>query len=99
MKRNVEEGILWAIKAARSRGDVRPAMGPVVVSFEWHESNKRRDLDNIYSAKKFILDAMQKAGIIKSDSPAHVVGLHDTPPVYDTEDFVIVTIQEAERRI
>ena len=98
MKRNVEEGIIWAIKAARSRGDVRPAMGPVVVSFEWHESNKRRDLDNIYSAKKFILDAMQKAGIIKSDSPAHVVGLHDTPPVYDTEDFVIVTIQEAEWR-
>ena len=99
MKKQTETYIGWCIQGARCRGDVRPAMGPVVVSFEWHESNKRRDLDNIYSAKKFILDAMQKAGIIKSDSPAHVVGLHDTPPVYDTEDFVIVTIQEAERRI
>ena len=97
MKKQVEADIGWCIQGARCRGDVRPATGPVVISFEWHESNKRRDLDNIYSAKKFILDAMQKAGIIKSDSPVHVVGLNDTP-VYDTKDFVIVTIQEAEWR-
>lgn len=97
MKKQVETDIGWAILAAKGRGDLRPATGPVVISFEWHEKTRRRDLDNIYSAKKFILDAMQKTGIIKNDGPARVVGLNDTP-VYDTEDFVIVTIQEAEWR-
>ena len=68
-KQQVEEGILWDIKAAQGRGMLRPASGPVHVSFEWHESDKRRDFDNIVSAKKFILDAMQKAGIIPAAPP------------------------------
>lgn len=97
MKYQTETDIIWEIKAARARGEVRQASGPVAISFEWHESDKRRDLDNIYSAKKYILDAMQKAGIIANDNRKNVVGLNDTI-IDDTKDFVIVTIQEAEWR-
>lgn len=97
MKRNVEEGIIWAIKAAKCRGDVSPATGPVALSLEWHESDQRRDWDNIVFAKKFIMDAMQKAGIIANDNRKRVVGAYDTI-VDDNKDFVIVTIQEAEWR-
>ncbi len=97
MKSETEEMICWYIRAAWCRGDVSPVKCPVVISFEWHESDRRRDLDNIFSAKKFILDAMQKAGIIVSDNRKYVVGLNDTI-INDTKDFVIVTIQEAEWR-
>lgn len=91
MKRKTEEDILWAIKGARSRKHLQPATGPVVIHFEWHEADKRRDLDNIYSAKKYILDAMQRAGIIKNDNRQHVRGLYDTI-VDDDKDGVVVTI-------
>lgn len=91
MKRKTEEDILWAIKGAQSRKHLQPASGPVVIHFEWHEADKRRDLDNIYSAKKYILDAMQRAGIIKNDNRQHVRGLYDTI-VDDDKDGVVVTI-------
>lgn len=96
-KQQVEEGILWDIKAARGRGLLHPVSGPVHVSFEWHESDQRRDLDNIYSAKKYILDAMQRAGIIANDNRRYVKGLTDTI-VDDKRDFVRVTIKAAEVR-
>ena len=87
-KRRVEEDIIWQIKAAR----VAPATGPVIVHFEWHESDKRRDLDNIFSAKKYILDAMQKAGIIVNDNRRYIKGLSDT--IFDdNRDFVLVTME------
>ena len=97
MKKQIEEDIGWSINVARCKGSLSPAAGPLVISFEWHESDKRRDLDNIFSAKKFILDAMQKAGIIANDNRKNVVGLNDTI-IDDTQDFVIVTIQEADWR-
>lgn len=97
LKEQTETDIIWQIKAARGRGQVQPVTGPVVISFEWHESDKRRDLDNIYSAKKYILDAMQKAGIIPNDNRRHVVGLYDGI-IDDNQDFVIVTIQAANWR-
>ena len=42
--------------------------GAVNVFFEWHAKNRRKDKDNIAFAKKYILDALQKASIIKNDS-------------------------------
>lgn len=96
-KQQIEEGIMWDIKAAKGRGLLQSATGPVHISFEWHESDQRRDLDNIYSAKKYILDAMQRAGIIVNDNRRYVKGLTDTI-VDDTRDFVRVTIQPAGAR-
>lgn len=50
---------------------------PVKLSFRWYEANMKRDLDNICFAKKFILDALVKAGTIKTDSWKGVVGFTD----------------------
>lgn len=91
MKKQIEADIMWQIKGARGKGHLQPVENPVMISFEWHESDKRRDLDNIFSAKKFILDAMQRAGIIVNDNRKHVRGLHDTI-VDDKEDYVRVII-------
>lgn len=95
LKQQTDESICWQIKAAKNRGHVHPVKGPVHVSFEWHESDKRRDLDNVFSAKKYILDAMQQAGIIENDDRKHVVGLSDSI-VDDIQDYVIVSIEAAQ---
>ena len=49
----------------------------VRLSFRWYEPDRRRDLDNICFAKKFILDALVSNGIIKTDSWRGVVGFTD----------------------
>lgn len=51
--------------------------GAVRLSFRWYERNKRRDLDNICFAKKFILDALVSNGIIETDDWRGVVGFTD----------------------
>lgn len=61
--------------------------------FEWHERTKKRDADNIASAKKFILDALVKGGVLVDDSRKYVKGFYDVI-VDDKEDFVIVELIE-----
>jgi Holliday junction resolvase RusA-like endonuclease len=89
----VEMDIIWAIKAAKGRGLLHPTDKRIVVHIEWHESDMRRDVDNIVSAKKFILDAMQKAGIIPDDNRKHVAGVYDEV-IDDEKDYVLVKLQE-----
>lgn len=42
--------------------------GHVTVWFDWIRPDMRCDKDNVAFAKKLILDALQEAGVIKSDS-------------------------------
>lgn len=51
--------------------------GKVRLSFRWYEPNKKRDLDNICFAKKFILDALVSNGVIESDGWRGVEGFTD----------------------
>ena len=65
---------------------------PVIIHFEWIEKSKRRDIDNVYSAKKYILDAMQKCGFIENDNYKHIKGVYDGIGYNGTNDCVIVSI-------
>ena len=69
---------------------------PVRIHFHWIEQNKRRDLDNVCFAKKFILDALVKFGKITDDNAKWVRGFTDTFG-YGSETKVILTIQEVEK--
>ena len=60
LKKDIESIIGWAIKAAK----LKPIINPCVIDIEWHEATKRRDVDNIHSSVKFILDALVKNGIL-----------------------------------
>lgn len=51
--------------------------GTVELAFRWYEPNKKRDLDNVCFAKKFILDALVSNKIIVSDGWKGVVGFTD----------------------
>ena len=64
---------------------------PILLHFQWHEKSKRRDLDNVYSAKKYILDAMQKCGVIDNDNYAHIKGLYDGV-TYGKRSYVEITV-------
>lgn len=56
---------------------LKPLKGKVKLAFRWYEQNRKRDLDNICFAKKFILDALVSAGIIETDSWRCVIGFTD----------------------
>lgn len=51
---------------------------PVYMEYTWVEKNKRRDLDNISSfGRKVIQDALVDAAVLKDDGWKHVVGFSD----------------------
>ena len=93
MKRAAEEAVMWAVKEARAHGRIRDVEPPYWILFEWHEASHKRDPDNIASAKKYVLDAMQKAGVIRGDSQRYICGLHDVF-VSDSMDGLIVTVYD-----
>ena len=87
MKKEVEDTISWYIQR------LPRFTGPVFISFHWVEKTKRRDLDNVAFAKKFVLDALVKCGKLKDDNRNCVVGFEDSFE-YGKENKVIVDIRE-----
>ena len=88
-KQAVESDLLWAIKHSR----MKPTDKPCVAYITFHEENRRRDIDNIYSANKYILDALRKAGIIKNDSQKYITDVKNSF-IHDTENFVEIVLEE-----
>lgn len=66
---------------------------PIKIHFTWVEGNKRRDLDNICFAKKFILDAMVKHGKLVDDNRKCVCAFTDSFE-YGKTTKVILDIEE-----
>lgn len=95
LKKKVQEEIGWYIRSALSKGDLKPVQKRVTISITWHEKTKRRDVDNIQSAKKFILDAMVEQGILIDDKRKYVAQIYDTV-VDDKEDYVEVYLNECD---
>lgn len=92
-KKAVESLIGSSIIIAMSQGKLVKTKKPVSVHIEWHEATKRRDADNIQSAQKFILDALQHYGIIKNDSRKYVKQVYHEI-VDDEKNFVRVYLRE-----
>ena len=65
----IERLIGWQIPQAH-RG---LALTGTTIYFDWYEKSRRRDQDNVMSAKKYILDALVKLNVLAGDSPKHVV--------------------------
>ena len=93
-------------QAAKFKSDVEREIGvfllkmpkwnnPIKIHFHWIEGNKKRDLDNIAFAKKFILDAMQKFGKLENDNRKCVMAFTDSFE-YGKETKVILEIEEVK---
>lgn len=78
LKKDTEALIIAEIKQQK----VQPVTEyPVEVFIRWLEPNRKRDVDNIQSSKKFILDAMVKAGVLVNDSQRYVEQVYDVVEV------------------
>ena len=95
MKRGIDDVIALYIYKSISKETIHAIDEPVEVYIDWYESNKKRDADNIHSSVKFILDALQKTGIIKNDNRKYVKQIHHQ--IHDSDkDAVIVMLCRAE---
>lgn len=54
-----------------------PTLGRVRVHCIWREANRRRDPDNIASAKKHIMDGLVAAHVLPNDGWQNVAGFSD----------------------
>jgi Holliday junction resolvase RusA-like endonuclease len=71
MKRKCEQMIILHIKNQMRGCSFKK---PVRIKYTWYEKDRRRDLDNVAFAKKFVQDALVKAKVIQNDSQKWVVG-------------------------
>lgn len=92
MKRETEDLIYYYIK------DLPTFEKPVKINFTWVEESKRRDLDNVCFAKKFILDTLVKAGKLKDDNKNNVYAFTDSFE-YGEKTKVILDIVEGEEDV
>lgn len=71
--------------------------GPVFLHYCFYEPNRRRDLDNISGfAHKVTQDALVRAGVLKNDGWANIVGMQDSFYVDAENPRIEVTITECE---
>lgn len=89
-RREVEKLIARYIVKSLESGELRPVSTQCAVHFLWHEKNSRRNVDDIQSAQKFILDAMVRCGIIPDDSRKYVTQTAHT--VIDSVEYGVDVI-------
>lgn len=90
LKRETQQRVMWCIIAAK----LKPMDKPCVVRMRFCEPNRRRDVDNVESAKKFILDALVKTGVLRGDSPKWVRAAPSFTDYSKNGAAVIVEIRE-----
>lgn len=83
---------MYVLKAMREGFELST---PCKLKFTWIVPNKRKDADNIASAKKFILDGMQDAKLIENDNLNHITGFVDEF-IVDKTALSVVEITELE---
>lgn len=87
-KKDTENDLIWVLKSVKEK-----VTNPVNVKFIWYEQEKRRDKDNVMSAKKFIFDALQKSGILPNDNNKYINSITEEI-IYKQGDKVVVEIWE-----
>ena len=69
LKRDADMQVVAAIRKCHV-GAVRGY--PVEVRIWFYEKDKRRDIDNVYSGGKYVLDGLQEAGVLRGDGQKYV---------------------------
>jgi len=66
------------------------------IIFTWFKPNNKIDHDNISFAKKFILDGLVNAKVIKSDSPKYIGNFQDIFDIDKTRNYISCMIEFIE---
>ena len=93
MKKRNEAKVYEGIKRA---GLTRADKYPINLNIIWYEPNRRRDIDNVTFATKFIQDALVKAGILEDDSQKYIVGVFHRVLVDKDNPRIEVELKPAE---
>lgn len=94
MKRQCEHMIILLIKS-QLRG--KRFAGPVRMRYTWYEKDRRRDMDNISSmGRKIIQDALVRAGVLANDGWANIESFSDCFAVDKTNPRIEVEILEVQ---
>jgi len=91
IKREAEQRIAWCIRQQLRGVEITDR---VILHYTWHEPNRRRDLDNIASAHKYVQDALVKAGVLQGDGWRHVAGFSDSFEVDKRNPRIEVKLEE-----
>lgn len=68
---------------------------PVYMTYTWYEPNKRRDLDNVSSfGRKVIQDALVETRVLENDGLKNIVGFQDNFYIDADNPRVEVVIRE-----
>lgn len=68
---------------------------PVIIRYRWYEPNKRRDLDNISSfGRKVIQDALVQTKVLRDDGWSYITGFQDAFFVDKYHPRIEVEIEE-----
>lgn len=95
MKRKNEAKVIAAILEQLKRLRIKK---PVYMVYDWYEPNKRRDLDNISSfGRKVIQDALVETKALANDSWRDIVGFQDNFYIDTKNPRIEVTIKEIEK--
>lgn len=95
MKKRNEKKINQAIiQALETKQIKRVCKYPCTLKIAWYEPNKRRDIDNIVFATKFILDALVSEGILDNDNQKHVSVLEHSINIDNLNPRIEVEILE-----
>ena len=92
-KKDVEEVIGWSIRQALASKTLHKVDKPVIIKMTFSERTKRRDVDNIQSSQKFVLDALVKTGVLVDDSRKYVKQIYHEI-IDDKKDYVVVELIE-----
>ena len=84
IKKEETETVMYEVMNQMRRGGFKIEKYPITIHFKWFRMNKKSDPDNISFAKKYILDGMQKAGLIENDGWKQIRGFSDSFHI-DTE--------------
>ena len=92
MKRKDQSDIEWHIRSQLRGIRIKK---PVRMAYRWYEPNRKRDLDNVSSyGRKVIQDGLVATRVIQNDSWKQVVGFSDSFDVDKKNPRIEVTIIE-----
>lgn len=92
LKKKAERDVSICIRSFMKGAKVKP---PVHITYMWREPNARRDLDNISSfGRKVIQDALVKCGVLDNDGWKYINGFTDHFVVDKRDPHITVIIEE-----
>jgi Holliday junction resolvase RusA-like endonuclease len=71
MKKLATESVAWECRTQKLECVTHPA----IIKIKWYMKNKKKDIDNVSHAVKYILDGLVVAGILYNDNQEWVKGL------------------------